>query len=272
MVEVLGLTFVQNALVAAVLVSIAAGVIGSLVVVHRLVFMAGGMAHAAYGGVGLALFAGWPVMPVVLGFTTGAALVMGVVTRRARERSDMVIGALWAGGMSFGIILLDLTPGYNVDLLSYLFGSILTVSAGTLWLTAGLLAAVLVAVVALYKPLLMIAHDPDYARTRGVPVDGLHFLLLVMIAASVVMVIQVVGLILVIALLTIPPFLARRRAPSLGRMMAVATGWSLLFCLSGLVLAYILDLTSGATIIAVAAITFFGVIGLDALGARLRRH
>jgi zinc transport system permease protein len=255
-IEALSYDFFRNALMAGLLASIICGVIGTLVVVNRLVFLAGGVAHASYGGVGLAFFLGLPVLPVTAGFSTLAALGMAWVTLSARERADTVIGVLWAAGMALGIILLDLTPGYNSDLMSYLFGSILAVPDSDLWIMAGLCCAVLALVALFSRGLLVMSFDVEFARSRGVPVRFLHFLLMGMTALCVVMVIRVVGLILVMALLTIPPFMAERRAGSLAGMMFLAGFLSAVFCVAGLYLSYTLDLTSGATIIGVACLGF----------------
>lgn len=268
MVDALALEFMRNALMAGVLASVACGIVGSLVVVNRLVFLAGGVAHAAYGGVGLAFWLGLPVMPCAVGFASGTAALMGAVTRSGRERSDTVVGVLWAAGMAFGIILLDLTPGYNVDLMSYLFGSILSVPRGDLLVMLGVDIAAVVFVLASYKPLLVMSYDSEFARSRGVPVDALRYGLLVLAAVTVVMVIQVVGLILVIALMTIPSAMAERSSRSLLGMMVRAVLWSGLFCLTGLWLAYQTDITSGAAIIAVATFCFFGQMLIH----RLRRE
>lgn len=256
MIEALGFEFFRNALLAGLLASIICGVIGSLVVVNRIVFLAGGVAHASYGGVGLAFFLALPVLPVTLGFSTAAALGMAWVTLEARERADTVIGVLWAAGMALGIILLDLTPGYNADLMSYLFGSILAVPQSDLALMAGLSALVLALVAVFSRGLLVMSFDAEFARSRGVPVRFLHFLLMGLVAVCVVMVIRVVGLILVMALLTIPPFMAERRASSLPGMMLLSAALSAAFCVAGLYLSYNLDLTSGASIIAVACLGF----------------
>ena len=254
--ELLAQTFVQHALMAALLVSIACGVIGALVVVNRLVFMAGGIAHSAYGGVGLAFYTGLPVLPITGAFTAGAALLLGLVTRRRRERTDTLIGVIWAGGMAFGIILLNLTPGYNTDLMSYLFGSILTVPTRDLWLMLGTDALILALVLYYFRDLLSFSFDPDFARSRGIPVDGLHLMLLVLVAETVVMMLQVVGLILVIALLTIPPYLAERHTRSLAGMMLASGLWSLVSCVAGLAAAYLLDISSGASIVATACVIY----------------
>ena len=257
MMDILSFEFMQNALMAGLLTSLICGIIGSLVVVNRIAFISGGIAHASYGGVGLAFFLGLPVLPVTTAFTVCAALIMALVTLRARERSDTVIGVIWAAGMALGIILLDLTPGYNVDLMSYLFGSILAVPRSDLWLMSGLACLVFVLVIAFYRGFLVMSFDEEFARSRGVPVDFLYFLLISMVGLCVVMIIRVVGLILVIALLTIPPFMAERCTRSLSRMMILATFLSAIFTVAGLWLSYVMDITSGAAIIAVASVCFF---------------
>jgi len=257
MMDVLGFDFMQNALAAGLLASLICGVIGSLVVVNRIVFISGGIAHASYGGVGLAFILGLPVLPVTSAFTVCMALIMALVTLRARERVDTVIGVIWAAGMAMGIILLDFTPGYNVDLMSYLFGSILAVPRSDLWLMAGLAAVVIALVLVFYRGFMVMSFDEEFARSRGVPVNFLYILPIVMVGLSVVMIIRVVGLILVIALLTIPPFIAERRTRSLRVMMIVSTVLSGIFTVSGLMISYALDITSGASIIAVAAVGFF---------------
>lgn len=257
MMDVLGFDFMQNALAAGLLASLICGVIGSLVVVNRIVFISGGIAHASYGGVGLAFILGLPVLPVTSAFTVCMALIMALVTLRARERVDTVIGVIWAAGMAMGIILLDFTPGYNVDLMSYLFGSILAVPRSDLWLMAGLAAVVIALVLVFYRGFMVMSFDEEFARSRGVPVNFLYILLIVMVGLSVVMIIRVVGLILVIALLTIPPFIAERRTRSLRVMMIVSTVLSGIFTVFGLMISYALDITSGASIIAVAAVGFF---------------
>ncbi|WP_407275268.1 metal ABC transporter permease [Halothiobacillus sp. DCM-1] len=249
-------SFMQHALLATVLVSVACGVIGALVVVNRLVFMAGGIAHTAYGGVGLAIYSGLPVLPVAGAFTAAAAFLLGVLTRTRRERTDTLIGVIWAGGMAFGIILINLTPGYNVGLMSYLFGSLLTVPADDLWLMFGIDLVIVSLTLYFYQELLSFSFDADFAQSRGIAVRGLYFMLLIMVAEAVVMMIQVVGLILVIALLTLPPYLAERHTKTLFGLIIGSGLWSLLFCFIGLWAAYQFDLSSGASIIAVACITY----------------
>jgi zinc transport system permease protein len=256
----------RNALAAGVLVSVVCGVIGTLVVVNRIVFLAGGIAHAAYGGIGLAFFMGWPYLAGTTGFSLLAAGVMSAVTLKAKHRADAMVGVIWAVGMAVGVILLDLTPGYNVDLMSYLFGSILAVPASDLWQMGVISVGVIAVVTWYYNDFLAMSYDDEFARLRNVPVTFLYCLLLGMIAATVVMIIRVVGLILVIALLTIPPFIAEKFTGSLRAMMVVSSILSCVFTLTGLWLSFLLDLTSGATIILVAA----GGFALSGLIGRLR--
>jgi zinc transport system permease protein len=255
--EALQLEFVRNALMAGVLVSVVCGVIGTLVVVNRIVFLAGGIAHAAYGGIGLSFFMGWPYAVGTAGVSILSAGVMAAVTLKARHRVDAMVGVIWAVGMAIGVVLLDLTPGYNVDLMSYLFGSILAVSGSDLWQMTAIGFAVIAIVTWYYNDFLAMSYDDEFARLRNVPVTFLYCLLLGMVALTVVVIIRMVGLILVIALLTIPPFIAEKFTGSLRAMMVLSAILSGLFTVTGLWLSYLFNLTSGATIILVAAAGFF---------------
>jgi len=257
MFEVLQFEFMINALLAGLLASVICGIIGTFVVVNRIAFLAGGIAHAAYGGIGLAFFLGLPYIVGTLGFTLFAALIMAAVTLKAKDRADTFIGVLWAVGMGLGVLLLDLTPGYNVDLMSYLFGSILAVPESDLWQMLVMCLSVGLIVIFFYNDFLAMSYDEEFAQLRGVPVKRLYFLLIGMIALSIVMIIRVVGLILVIALLTIPPYIAEKYARSLRMMMLISTLLCCMFTMAGLWLSYIFNLTSGATIIMVAAAAFF---------------
>jgi len=264
MIEALSFAFVQHALIAGILVSFAAGIIGSLVVVNRMVFLAGGMAHASYGGIGLAVYFGLPIFLGASLFAVAAALLIAYLTLHDRHRIDTFIGLIWAVGMAIGIILIDLTPGYNVDLMSYLFGSILAVSRGDLWFMGGLLVVILGVVTFWYRDILAVSYDSEYASLRGVNVGFFYSLILVLSALTVVIAIKVVGLILVIAMLTIPVYIAERLSRSLWGMMMLSGIIATLFTLGGLWLSYSYDLTSGASIIMVSA----GGLGLFLLGRR----
>jgi zinc transport system permease protein len=263
MIDALHFEFMRNALAAGLIVSIICGIMGTLVVVNRLVFLSGGIAHAAYGGIGLAFYFGWPYMAGTIGFSLGAAGVMAAVTLKARHRADTIIGVIWAIGMATGIILLDLTPGYHVDLMSYLFGSILTVPGSDLLTMVAMGVLLLLLVALFYQDFLALSYDEEFARIRGIPVTRLYFVLIAMLAVTVVMVIQVVGLILVIALLTIPPFIMERYVQNLFQMMVGSSVLGAIFTVAGLWLAYAYNLTSGACIILVAGLVFFAVLLVD---------
>ncbi len=266
MPEFIQYEFMRNALAACLLISVCCGVMGSLVVVNRLVFLSGGIAHASYGGVGAAIYLGVsPYLGAAL-CALLASLVMGGISLRAKHRSDSTIGVIWAVGMAAGIILVDMTPGYNVDLMSYLFGSILLVPSSSLWLMGTLNLMVLGWVRLFYYDLLAMSYDEEHARVMGVPVRGLYYSLLALAALTVVTVIQAVGLILVIALLTIPAVMAEGFARSLGTMMIWSVLLSAVFCVSGLLLAYSLNLTAGAAIVMVATGGYF----LSKLFGRMR--
>jgi zinc transport system permease protein len=266
--EALQFEFMRNALLAGVLVSIVCGVLGTLVVVNRIVFISGGIAHAAYGGIGLAFYFGIsPAMGAAL-FSLFVSAIMGVASLKSKERADTVIGVMWALGMALGIILIDLTPGYGADLMSYLFGSILSVPRSSIGYM-GVLDIVVVAVVTFfYKEFLAMSYDEEFSFVVGIPVKTLYFLLLTLIGLAVVMIIQVVGLILVIALLTIPPYIAEKFTTSLARMMVLSSLLGTFFTLVGLWFSYAYNLTSGATIIMVSGVGFFLSMGVESLKAR----
>ena len=256
MLEALQFEFMRNALMAGLLASLICGIMGTLVVVNRVVFLSGGIAHAAYGGIGLSFFMGWSFLPGTVGFALAAAIIMAAVTLKAKHRADTIIGVIWAVGMAVGIVLLDLTPGYNVDLMSYLFGSILTVPVSDLWIMLTVGVVVFCGAGYFYKDLIAMAYDEEFARARGVPVHRLYYLLIIVLALAVVMIIQVVGLILVIAMLTIAPYIVEKYTRSLMAMMLWSGLLNIAFTICGLWLAYRFNLTSGATIILVAGAVF----------------
>ena len=268
--DALQFEFMRNALLAGILVSISCGIIGTLIVVNRIVFISGGIAHSAYGGIGLAFYTGIsPTLGAAL-FSVAVAIIMGAISVENKQRADTLIGVLWAVGMGIGIILIDLTPGYNVDLMSYLFGSILSVPRADIWFMIPLDIVILLTVLLLYKEFIAMSYDEEFAFVVGIPVKTLYFVLLCMTALSIVMIIRVVGLILVIALLSIPPYIAEKYTSSLGKMMVLSSLLGILFTLSGLWLSYNYDLTSGATIIMVAGASFFISQAVDVLKGR--RH
>ncbi|MFK5882583.1 MAG: metal ABC transporter permease [Sulfurospirillum sp.] len=269
MLDALSYDFIQNALIAGVLLSICAGIIGSLIVVNRMVFLAGGIAHTSYGGIGMAIYFGIPIFLGASLFAVGAALLLAFISMKQRNRMDTFIGLIWAVGMAIGVIFVDLTPGYNVDLMSYLFGSILAVGKNDLYFISILLFVILTVVIVWYRDILAVSYDSEYAALRGVNVRFFYTLILILSALTVVVAIKIVGLILVIALLTIPVYIAEKLSSSLASMMSLSAAFSLAFTLTGLYFSYVYDLTSGASIILVSAV--FLVIFLPVISVLHRR-
>ena len=261
MIEALSFSFIQNAIISSLFVSIACGIVGTLIVVNRMVFIAGGIAHGAYGGLGLAFFLGISPLLGAFGFCIALSLLIACLTYQNNKRVDSIIGAIWAFGMAFGILLIDITPGYSVDLMSYLFGSILSVSTFDLWLIFGASLIIFFLVIIFYKEILSVSFDIEFAQLKGVHVKIFYTLLIIMMALCIVATIRAVGLILVIALLTIPPYIAEKFCSKLFSMMILSTILSVCFSFVGLVLAFLFNLTSGATIIMVASLAFFIVEG-----------
>ena len=256
MIEALQFEFMRNALLAGVLVSIACGIIGSYVVVNRTVFISGGIAHAAYGGIGLGYFLGVEPMWAAIPFSLVAAVIMGFVQHRTRQYADTLIGVLWAIGMALGIIFIDLTHGYAPDLMSYLFGSILAVPKSSVLAMLVLDVVIILLFYVFYKEFLAISFDEEFARVLNVSVEPFYFLQLGLTALTVVITMRVVGLIMVIALLTIPAAISLQFTTKLHHTMILSSILGVVFTLIGLYLSYIFDLTSGATIIMVAGVSF----------------
>jgi len=249
MLEALQYEFMRNALMAGLLAAVACGIVGVYVVVKKIVFISGGIAHASFGGIGLGYFLG--INPIIgaLFFSLASGLAIGGITRKSRLPADTAIGILWAVGMALGVIFINLTPGYAPDLMSYLFGNILTVPFSDILLMLALDAVIIGIVVALYKEYLILSFDEEYGTAIGMPVEKLYLLLLAMIALTVVVLIRVVGMILVIALLTFPAAMARQFTHNMKTMMLLSVLFGFLFTFGGLWLSYVLKLPSGATII-----------------------
>ena len=264
--------FVQYALLAGVLAGVACGIVGTYVVVRRITYLAGGISHCVLGGIGAALYFqrvhGWlwltPLVGAIIA-ALAAAMIIGLVSLRAKQREDTVIGALWAVGMAVGVLFIARTPGYSQDLMSYLFGNILMVSPGDLWLMAALDALVVVLGLVFYNQFLAVCFDEEFARVRGMRVDFYYLLLLGLTALTVVLLVTVVGIILVIALLTLPVAVAGHFARRLWQMMALATVFSILFTTAGLAISYKPDLPAGATIIVLAGAVYLLVVVLSRL-------
>jgi zinc transport system permease protein len=259
----LGQTFVRHALAAAVLSSIACGMTGTFVVVKRLSYLGGGIAHAVLGGLGIAVFLGISPVLGALAFAIAAALLIGRASLRHGQQEDTAISAIWAVGMAIGIICISLTSGYATVLQSYLFGNILMVTGKSLLLLGALDCVIACVVILLYHQLVAVSFDREYAALRGMRSDALYLLILCLVAIAVVVLIQTVGIILVIALLSLPAASARLFSRSTGFMMAWSVALSLIFTFTGLALSFAANLPSGASIILVAGAGYLAALGIS---------
>lgn len=259
--------FLQTALLAGLLASLGCGLIGTYVVVKRIGYLAGGISHTVLGGMGAALFFGFSPMLGALAVGVASALLIGWIKLNWQEQEDTLISALWAIGMAVGVIFIAKTPGYGTDMMSYLFGNILLIPPELIQQMVALDLLVLVAVALFYRQFLVVSFDEEFARLRGLPVTFFWLLLLCLVAVTVVLLVQVVGLVLVIALLTLPAAIAGHYVHSLGRMMWLSGVIGALLCGLGVMLSWELDLPAGATIILLAGSAYV----LSTVVARLRR-
>jgi zinc transport system permease protein len=256
MIEALQHDYVRNALAAGLLASIACGVIGAYVVVKKIVFMGGGISHASFGGIGIGHFLGINPLWGAFFYTLASAISMGVATRRTKLPPDTAIGVLWALGMALGVIFLDLTPGYTPQASSYLFGDIGITSLSDIMLMVALDIVIIFTVFLLYKEFLILSFDEEFGESVGAPMERSYLVLLSLIALSVVVLIRVVGIILVIALLTLPVAAGRQFTHSLKRLMLFSTLLGLISTTLGIGLWYEFDLASGPAIVVVSTSLF----------------
>jgi zinc transport system permease protein len=237
-IEALALPFFQRVLLAGLLASIACGVIGTYVVAKRISSISGGLSHAAFGGVGLGYLLGFDPMIGATAFGLAAGVVVGLVYRRWRSGLDTLISMVWSVGMALGLLFVALAPGYAPDLTSYLFGSLVFVPWSYVKLVAALDVAILVTVALLFKEFQAVSFDEEFAEIAGVPVEPLFLGLMALSSLAVVTLIRVAGVILAIALLTIPAAIGQHWASGLRRMMTIATAVSAACTVAGLLLSY----------------------------------
>ncbi|MEW6137659.1 MAG: metal ABC transporter permease [Thermodesulfobacteriota bacterium] len=260
-------SFLQYALATGLLASIACGVIGTYVIVRNISYIAGGISHTVLGGIGAALYFktvhGWnwinPIYGAVLSALI-AAMIIGVVSLKAKQRTDTVISALWAVGMAGGILFISQTPGYSSDLMSYLFGNILMVNESDLYLLTVLDCIIVLIGLGCYNQFLAVCFDDEFAKVRGLRVDFYFLLLLGLTALTIVLLVTVVGLVMVIALLTLPIAIAGLFSSTLWRMMLLSALFSALFTTGGLVISYVPDYPPGATTIILAGATYLVMV------------
>lgn len=252
-----------SAVIAGLLASVVSGIVGSYVVVKRIVFISGSIAHSVLGGIGICLWLerakGVEWMSPLYGALAAAvlsALIIGWIHINYRQREDTVIASLWSIGTATGVLFIHLTPGFNVELTNFLIGNILWVTPEDLMLLGGLDILVIATVLCLHKKFLAICFDEEQAQLQGLSLNRLYLLLLVLTAISIVLLIQVVGIILVMTMLTIPAAIANLMSSKLSFVMVMAVGISALLCLTGTAASYHLDWPSGATIALLAGLLY----------------
>lgn len=252
--EVLQYKFLIHAVLASVLCGVACGMVGTYVVCRRLVFLSGGITHSSFGGIGIAYYLGLNPLLGAFCFAVLSAIGIEACAADKRIREDSAIGLIWSLGMAVGIIFVYMTPGYAPNLMSFLFGNILSVTVSDLIGMAVVVAAVVVVFALFYRPVMYVAFDREYAASQNVPTRWIGYLMAVLIAVTIVISIRVVGIVLLISLLTMPAVIANQLTRSFGRMMAGASVVAVAGTLIGLYASYLLDIPSGAATIFVLTV------------------
>jgi zinc transport system permease protein len=248
--------FFQKAFISAILASISCGVVGTYIVSRRIVFISGGITHASFGGIGLAFFLGINPLLGALVFAVFSALGIQFFTQKGDIREDSSIAIWWSIGMAMGIIFTFLTPGYTPNLMSYLFGNILTVSSSEIWMMVALNIIVVSFFGLFYRRILYIAFDEEFARAAQIPVTMFNYILIVIIALTVVLNIRVVGIILILSMLTLPQATANLFTKDFKKLIVLSALFAFMGTIAGLLISYFADIPSGATIIFTLVIIF----------------
>lgn len=258
MLELLTYDFFQNAFISTLLIGISCGLVGTYIVAKRMVFISGGITHASFGGLGFSYFTGFPPMLGATFFAIASALGILWFSENKKNREDSLIGIFWSAGMAIGILFIYLTPGYAPNLMSYLFGNILTVTRGQIILSGLLCLCILLFFIFFYRPLFYIAFDKEYCRTHNLPIQRIDIGISVIIALCVVLCMKLAGIILVISYLTIPQAIAGLFYKNFKQLLAASALISSIGSLIGLFISALLNLPSGATI--VVCFLFFFII------------
>lgn len=248
--------FLRNAFIGSILASIACGIIGTVIVEKKLVMMSGGIAHTSFGGIGLGYFLKIEPILGAFFFAVSAALGITVINKRSKTNSDVLMGIFWAMGMSLGVLFISFTPGYPPDMSSYLFGDILTISSVDVYIMLILDAIIIFVIVGLFNLIKAYLFDEEFASVLKIKTVFLEYILFILIALTVVVLIRVVGIILVIALLTAPPAIAKLFTYNLKNIIIVSILLGMVFCFTGLWISYELQIASGASIILLAGIVY----------------
>ena len=256
LIELFSYDFFLNAFWASLLAAVSCGIVGTYIVSRRIVFISGGITHASFGGIGMGYYMGINPLVGAAIFSILSGMGIQLFSSRGKVREDSSIAIWWSLGMAIGIIFVYLTPGYAPNLMSFLFGSILTVSTGEIWLMLALSAIIVLFFTLFYRTILYIAFDEDFARTSDLPVNLFNYLLMVLISLTIVLNIRVVGIILIMSLLTIPQATANVLTRNFSRMMVYSVAFAFLSSFAGLLISYFADIPSGATIIFTQVLLF----------------
>ena len=264
--------FLQNALFSGILASIVCGMIGVIVIEKKLVMMSGGIAHTSYGGVGLGYLMGFEPIIGAFIFSICSAIGIGYIKRKGGAGSDVIIGLFWSLGMALGILFIALMRGYPPDLSSYLFGSILAVTKADLYLILVLTFIVTFVIVSFFNNWKAYLFDEEFASIIGIKTAILDYVLLILVAMTVVVLIRVVGIILVLALITAPAASAAMLTSSLNKRMIYSVLLGSVFCVAGLWISYVMNIASGAAIVILSVMCYFIIYAAHSFRVRKIRQ
>jgi len=248
---------INTSIYASILLSIAIGIIGSLIVINKATAITGSIAHGSFGGIGIGIFLGTSILLTTTIFTVILALILALITIFYRHRADSLIGVIWAVGMSIGIIFLSLAPGYNADALSYLFGNILLVENKDLLLMGIVDLILIVSILVLYNRFLAMSYDMEFLKIRGINSNLLFTYFLVLTSLTIVISVRAIGIILILALFTIPPLIAEKFTKRFYQMIILSSILAFIFMSTGIVISYFYDLSPTPIIVIIAAAGLF---------------
>ena len=266
---ILEYTFMQNALLGSLLASIACGLVGTYIVSRRLVFISGGITHASFGGIGIGVYLGLNPILTAMAFAVASACGVRWMAGRGRVREDSAIAVSWTLGMSLGIMLSFMTPGFMADLPAYLCGRRLARGAADLWLLAAVAALVALTFGTMMRTIVCTAFDPVFARSQGLPVAAVEYAMMALTAMTVVATLRLVGIVLAMSLLTMPQMAANLFTSSFGRMAWLSMAFSAAYCMAGLAVSWWLNVPSGASIIFVSIIIYAALRAIKSIAGKL---
>lgn len=268
--EILEYAFFRNALIGIVLISIAAAVIGTYIATRRMVFIAGGITHACFGGLGLGYFLG--VNPLIMAtvFAVGGSLGADWLNRH-RVRQDTAVGVIWALGMALGVLFIFLTPGYAPELNTLLFGNVLTITHVDLWLFLALVVVLITVWTAFRRQIIAVSFDADFARTRHLPVRAVETVMMVLVAVAIVLTIRMVGIMLLMSLMTLPQITSELATSRYNKLLALSGLLSVAGGVGGLLLAYVISVPASAAIV-LLLVAFYAVGSVIKMVSRKHRH